>query len=489
LLPQKLRDRLGLLLGALEARPGCSLPQACQSWRALKGGYRFFAHPQTTVANLLPALTLPAVRLACGLSEVISAHDSSSFNFSSLTKATGLGFLNDSADARGIHLHSSLLLDGAGGLLGLGHLHFWVRQQFRDLTDDQVRSLPIEQKESFKWLLGVRAILAAFEAAGPLPRLPRFIHVMDREGDVHEVFAEVKHLGHDAVIRCAQDRRVDPEQPEQPEQADYAKQQVARQGVLGQVELQVPLSGGGYRTALCEVRSARVRLRPNEQKRRGRKPLSLGLIEVREVSTPPSGEKAARWWLWTTLPARTLKQVLKVLKIYRARWRLEEYHRALKTGCKVEELRLQSGERLMKAITLAAQVSVRAVRLRDEVKRVPQGSCAGCFADEEWQTLFGRQHGRAWRQEDGVPTLEQVTRWLGRLGGHLGRKGDGLPGVEVLGRGLYALTLLLEGVRIGKAEAAQQPSHPPGPPTAGRRAAPAPFPPIPLPETHQHSRG
>jgi hypothetical protein len=481
LLPQKLRERMGVLLDALDARPGSSLPQACQSWAALKGGYRFFAHPDTSVANLLPALVLPPARLAARCHDVLIPHDSTSFNFTSLTKATGLGFLNDSTTAKGIHLHSSLLLAPDCRLLGIGHLHFWVREHFRSETDDEIRSLPIEQKESFKWLLGVRAARAAVLAGGALlPRRPRLIHVMDREGDVHEVFAEIKKLGDQAVIRCAQNRSVTPEQPEQakqpeqseqakqpeqPDKADYAKQQVARQKVLGTMELQVPLKGGGYRKALVEVRSARVRLSPNEKKHRGRKPLSLGLIEVREISKPPVGEKAAQWWLWTTLPARTLKQVCRVLKIYRARWRLEEYHRAMKTGCKVEKLRLQSAEKLMKAITLAAQVAVRAVRLRDQVKQAPTSSCRECLKDEEWQTLFAREHGREWREEDGVPTAEEAMRWLGRLGGHLGRKRDGLPGPEVLARGLHDLTLLVEGRRLGAAEAGPQPdgAEPPAP--------------------------
>ncbi len=486
-LSAKLRNRLDRIADALQERPGCSTPQTFQNWSATKGAYRFYAHPDTTVANLLPALVLPAVRLAYSLPEVLVPHDSTSFNYTHLSKATGLGFLNDSKTARGIHLHSSLLLDPFGGLLGIGHLHFWVRPQFRQESDDKVRHLPIEEKESFKWLLGVRATLQVFQAIGS--RLPRFIHVMDREGDVHEVFAEIRKLGHEAVIRCAQNRRVTPEQPEAFDRTDYAKNQVARQHSLGKMELRVPLANGGYRTAVVEVRSARVRLNPDAKKRRGRKTLKLGLIEVREISTPPSGEKAAHWWLWTTLPARTVKQVQKVLKIYRARWRLEEYHRGLKTGCNVEKLRLNKGEKLMKAITMAAWVAARSVRMRDQVKQVPEWGCEDCFTKEEWQTLFAREHGRGWREEDGVPTLVQVMLWLGRLGGHLGRKGDGLPGVQVLSRGLHDLTVLVEGRAIGRAEAATQPSPPLESVHGAEDATTTKNPQAVLPQTHQCSHG
>src|SRR5262245_45013599 len=111
LLPPNLPPRLGTLLGQVPDRPGCSPPQACQSWAATKAAYRFFDRPPTAVANLLPALVRPAVRRARGWREVLVPHDSTSFNYTHLSTATGLGFLNDSPTARGLHLHSSLLLD------------------------------------------------------------------------------------------------------------------------------------------------------------------------------------------------------------------------------------------------------------------------------------------------------------------------------------------------------------------------------------------
>lgn len=480
---RRLCDRLGVILDDLEGHLGCSLPQACGDWAATQGAYRFFAHPQTTVDNLLPAFTLPAARAACRLDTVVDVHDSTSFNFTHLRAADGLGFLNDADQAQGLHLHSSLLLDLSGQLLGLAHLNFWVREQFRDQSDQEVRRLPIEEKESFKWIEGLRASYDAVAATGrPLPRL---IHVMDREGDIHEVFAEVKRLRQDAVIRCCQDRRVDAALPDQ---TAYAKQQVAQSKRLGQVKLQVPLKEGGYREASVELRSARVRLRPNGKRGRGRQPLWLWLVEVREISTPPAGQQAVRWWLWTTLPSKTLADVLEVLRLYRLRWRIEEYHRVLKTGCKVERLRLQHGERLMKAIALQAWVASRVVQLRDAARQKPQASCRECFDDQEWQTLWAREHKRAWRAEDGEPTVQEVVKWLGKLGGHLGRNRDGLPGAEVLSRALYALTLLLEGRAISRAEAASLPSAERPPPTEAETARPARNPPASASPSHQPPR-
>jgi len=446
-----LHKRLEIIMTALQDHPGCSLPQACRSRAALKAAYRFFDNPETSVAHFLPAFVRPAVRILATACLVLVVHDSTSFNFTHLTSASGLGYLNNSASARGIHLHSSLLLNEDCDLAGLAHLHFWVRQNFRAETDEQIHKLPIEEKESFKWLLGVRAVHAAFQAlkSQGQERLPKLIHIMDREGDIHEVFAEVQQLGHEAVIRDSQNRRVEADQPDQ---FDHARQRVARQQSLGRMELLVPLKDGGFRLAVVEVRSSRVRLRPAETKHKRRQPIDLWLIEVREIGLIPAGEEAVQWWLWTTLPAGKMCQVERVLRYYRARWRVEDYHRMVKTGCKVEKLRLQEADALMKVIAMQAWVATQVLRLRDAAKQEPNQDCEKYFSEQEWKTLWVRQHGRAWQPSDGKPTLAEVAKWLGRLGGHLGRDSDGLPGAELLGRGIYALSLLLEGREIALAE-------------------------------------
>ena len=256
---ERLRKRFRLLLADLDAHPGCPLPQACRSPAALKGAYRFLAHSASSVANLLPAFVRPSIRRAMRRPVVLVVHDTASFNYSTLEKTEGLGFINDSPTAKGLHLHSSLLLDEECHLIGLAHLHFWVRPTFRVETAAEVRELPIEEKESFKWLLGIRATADAF--AGQTAKRPRLIHVMDREGDIHEVFAEVRRLGHGAVIRCAQDRRVEGDKPDQIERA---KQRIEGSRPLGTIPLRVPLKGGGYRIAQVEVRTSEVMLRPNE---------------------------------------------------------------------------------------------------------------------------------------------------------------------------------------------------------------------------------
>jgi hypothetical protein len=406
--------RFGIIMRAMQERPGGSLPQVCRTRAALKGAYRFLNHPDTAVPHLLPAFVRPAVRSLLRSRLVLVVHDSTSFNFTRLKKAKRLGYLNDSVTALGIHLHSSLLLNQDDTLVGLAHLHFWVRSDFRQETAEQLRQLPITAKESFKWLRGVDAATAAFGclAEEGQTRLPPLIHIMDREGDIHEVFALVRQLGQDAVIRCCQNRRVDAEQPDQ---IDGAKQRLARQPSLGQIDLCVPLHEGGFRSAQVEVRSLRVRLRSHETRRNDRHPIDLWLMMTKEVSIPPVGEKPAQWWLWTTRPGQTIEQVKWVLTIYRARWRVEDYHRVLKTGCKVEKMRLLDGEALTKVIAMQAWVATQVLRLRDAAKNKPTEDCEKYFTEQEWKMLWAQHHDRPWQHGDGKPTLAEVASWLGGL--------------------------------------------------------------------------
>lgn len=93
---------------------------------------------------------------------------------------------------------------------------------------------------------------------------------------------------------------------------------------------------------------------------------------------------------------------------------------------------------------------MRLLHLRDLARREPTAPCTEVLSEGEWQALYAHATGEVATSATAVPTIEQATRWIGRLGGHLGRKGDGLPGVRTLWRGWRDLALLVAGYRAGK---------------------------------------
>lgn len=436
----RLNSRLERLLSHLAEKPLDAFAQALPDCHQAKATYRFFANDRVGCEDLLTGWRVTTAQNLRGQPLVYVAHDTTTFNYSSLKQTTGLGYICDLAAARGIHCHSSLALQSNGVPLGLLHQHYWVRTEPK-------RSRPqgrtIDDKESSKWLHGLDATAAAL-ATLPSQERPRIVHLMDREGDVHEVFVKVLRLGHGAIIRRYRNRNV----VEGPGDADEA---IGAVPAVARLRLKLPAGHGRKaRPAVVELRARPLTLAPHSHNERGRQPLRLTMVEVREVGTPSDQGEPIHWLLWTTEAARTKKQIMAVVRAYALRWRIEDYHLTWKQGCRVEQLQLETRQRLEKALVLYAGVAVRLLRLRDLARQEPTAPCTAVLTDDEWQALFAHVTGEAPSPATAVPTIEQATRWIGRLGGHLGRKRDGMPGVRTLWRGWRDLTILVAGYRAGK---------------------------------------
>jgi hypothetical protein len=445
---ERLNTRLAVLLSTLAAKPSDSLPQACGDSSQAQAAYRFFANQRIEPDDLLQPV-VDATSDACrGLSTLLAVQDSSSLNFSSLATTTGLGPLNDSPRARGLHMHTTLAVRDDGVTLGILDQQYWIRP-VQGRSAGERRDRPIEDKESYKWLLGVEAAEAAWDSL-PLKARPRLIHVMDREGDVHEVLQRISNSPHYAIIRCGQNRSV-------AGAVDKAFAASAAAPVLATVNSEVPQASHGQATArkprrvLLSLRRVQLTISPDPRKYPGRQALTWTLIDACEENPAP-GCEALHWRLWTNLPIHTLDDVLQAMRYYSWRWRVEDFHLTFKSGCRVEKLELEDAQRLIKAAILYAAVAVRIVALRDWARVDPHTPCTAVLTADEWQPLWLRFSKEKLTAQTAPPTIEQVVRWIGRLGGHLGRKRDGLPGVRTLWRGFRDLSILATGFRIGRTQ-------------------------------------
>jgi len=436
----RLNTRLERLLTPLAEKPLDAFPQAMPDWHQAKATYRFLANDRVERDALLTGLRDTTVSAVSSLPVVYVIHDTTTCSYSSLKHTTGLGYVNDLEAARGLHCHSSLAMRPDGVALGLLHQHYWARLELRK-TRAQDRDL--EDKESIKWIHGLNATKQTLDSM-PVEQRPRIVHIMDREGDIHEVFAKVRAWGHGAIIRRYRNRSV----AEEPGAADEAIWQAP---VIARVRLKLPASHGRKaRTAVVELRAQAMTLTPHCHVERGRQPLRLTMVAVQEVGTPPAGDEPIEWLLWTTEPSRTKKQILAVVRTYALRWRIEDFHLVWKQGCRVEQLQLETRERLEKALILYAGVAVRLLRLRDLARQEPQTPCTEVLSEEEWRALYVHVTGEVPDAQTPMPTVAQAVKWIGRLGGHLGRKRDGMPGVRTLWRGWRDLAVLVAGYRAGK---------------------------------------
>jgi hypothetical protein len=436
-LPDKrLAKRLIEMVTTMAKKPADSIPQAFGNCGASKGAYRFIENERVGVEALQQPVADGAARNCAQRQVVLAVQDTTALSFAAARNATGLGPISTVPEAKGMLLHSTLALDRDGLPLGLLHQHQWCREQEQPGGKTAQRSL--KEKESAKWLKGIAGARAALEANLTPAERPRLIHVFDREGDIHQVFELVTSSSDGAVIRSSHNRRVITEEGI----GGYAHDAVRAAKRLGSVTIDVPRKPGQKaRQATVETRACKVRLTPARSAKAPRRCLELTLVEIWEPHPPP-GAAPLHWLLWTTEPVADHPEAMQIVGIYQKRWKIEEYHLILKSGCRVEGLQFETAERLAKVVALYAPIAVRILQLRDLSRLKPDAPCTLALTEKEWLALWTYIHQKPPPPGTPPPSLRQATLWIGRLGGHLGRKRDGMPGVRTLWRGWRDLEIL-----------------------------------------------
>src|SRR5262249_15281436 len=408
---QRLQSRLTAILVDTIERPDASIPQAAGDAGQAQAAYRFYANDRVPTEALHHGVALEAARRCLDQDVLLVVQDTTTLNFTGLHSIPELGPIDSGGLARGVHLHSALAVSTSGQVIGILDQQYWARPQSGQPGP--------EEKESGKWINGIDAAREAlYQAASDLP-VPRRIHVMDREGDAYEVMMAVEDAGDSAIIRCAQTRRVD-------DPLATAHEAVRSRPVLCRTTVPVDRKAGvPQRLAWVEVRAMAVTLVPDLAKYPHAWAMTWNLVEVWEFAPPP-GAEPVHWLLWTLEPAATAEEALEVVRKYTCRWPIEEIHLVLKSGCKVEDLRLETWDGLEKAVTIKAAVAARIVSLRDLARETPEAPAMGVLEADEVEVLV-RHFGKGMAIAATELTIGQAVLWIGRLGGHLNRKGDGMP--------------------------------------------------------------
>jgi hypothetical protein len=339
----------------------------------------------------------------------------------------------------GLLLHTSLAVSTEGVPLGVTAAKVWTRAKFRGTAALKRKinptRVPIEGKESIRWLDNLRQSVDLLGDAG------RLVHVADRESDIYELFCLAGELGTHFVVRTCNDRLAgDGTHTVASEMAD------ARVRGLHRVELR-DAEGGVIHVAL-EIRARRVHLLPPIGKQRRYPPLDLTVLHATERN-PPRGRKAIEWKLLTDLPVRSRQEALEKIRWYAMRWKVETFHKILKSGCRAEESRLRSAERIANLLALFCIVAWRILWLTLAHRANPDAAPRTALRDREI-ALLDRLVPRARGGEPRGKTLALYVRKLARLGGHLGRSRDPPPGIIVLWRGLSRLADIELGMEIAE---------------------------------------
>lgn len=449
LLDRRLERRLHGLLGQLADAIGESIPLACQDWANTKAAYRFFANDRGSEGDILGGhIEATRRRVAAALGVVLVLQDTTEFSFGRerpdrigwTYKSTGSNDRQGGVrvyTACGLLMHSSLAVTTEGLPLGLGAVKFWTRKKFkgtgalkRHINPTRV---PIEGKESVRWLDNMRRTSELFGDPA------RCVHIGDRENDIYEFFCLARDLGTHFLVRTCVDRL-----------AGDGTTTVARLmdevAVGGRHRIEVRDAAGRVETAEVELTYAPLHVRPPIGKEKRYPALDLTILRAREPDQPENRPRID-WKLATDLPVADTAAAVEKLRWDAMRWRVEEFHKILKSGCKVEAARLRTAKRLVKLIALLCIVGWRVFWLRMMNRVVPDAEPGVALTGIETALLDRLVPDKA-PNPSGIRDLACYVRKIARLGGWLARTRDPPPGDIVLWRGMARLADIVLGATL-----------------------------------------
>jgi hypothetical protein len=420
-----LTRRMQRLVALLAAKPTASVPEACGRWAETKAAYRLWASARVSAAEIRRAHIQRTLDRVGAHEVVLAVQDTTALDFSEHKGTVGLGPIGPGY-VQGLLVHTTLAVSDQGVPLGMLDQVTWARQADDLGQSHRRRQRATADKESQRWLAGLET------AQRVVPENKQLVVIADREADIYDLFIAPRRDGAALLIRAEYNRRVQ-------EEAGHVWDAVRAAPEGGRWTVAVARARDRLpRDATVAVRWATVTVRPPH---RGNRPDTSSVILTAvlvEEEAPPEGVTPIRWLLLTTLSVTTAQDAQRVVRWYGLRWLIERYHYVLKSGCRLEELQLESAERLERALATYAIVAWRLLWLTHEARQAPDRSCLSVLTEHEWQALYCTIH-RTPHPPDAPPTLREAVRWIAQLGGFLGRKGDGEPGVKVIWRGFRRL--------------------------------------------------
>jgi len=336
-------------------------------------------------------------------------------------------------------MHSSLVVTTEGLPLGISAIKFWTRKEFKGTNALKQKinptRVPIEEKESVRWLDNIRQTTALL--ADP----ERCIHIGDRESDIYELFCTAHDANTHFLVRTCVDRLAGDGQHTISEEMEAVE-------LKANHRIAVLDNKGKTTDAILELRYRRIRVLPPIGKQSRYPQLQLTVIYAQEQNVP-TGRDRIDWKLITDLPVSTPLQAIEKLEWYASRWKIETFHKIVKSGCKAEESKLRTADRLVNLIAVLCILSWRIFWMTMLNRSTSNAPTSIAFTDTECQLLDHLVPDRP-KTRSAKKSLSSYIIKVARLGGYLARASDPPPGNIVMWRGMSRLTDIVLGFEVAK---------------------------------------
>ena len=446
---KRLGKRLRTLVAQLARAVDAPIPMACQDWANTKAAYRFLSNETVGEAEILAGhFEATRCRAAAVDDLILVLQDTTEFTYKRCNpeKIGAIGLTPVGRDLHGhlerrtvcgLLMHASLAITREGLPLGLSAAKFWTRSQFKGTNALKRRinptRVPIEEKESFRWLENMR------QSTELLGRPERLVHIGDRENDIYEFFCTANEIGTHFLVRTCVNRLAgDGGHTIADEMAE-----VEVQGVHS-VVIGTGHAGGPSDVAELELRYTQVRVLPPIGKHKRYPAQTLTVIHASE-RTEPTGRARIEWKLITDLPVTTPQEAIEKLDWYAQRWKIEVFHKILKSGCRAENAKLRTADRLVNLIAIHCVLSWRIFWMTMINRTAPTAPPQLALTDAEVIIL-----DRLLQDKEPNPkkSLSCYIIKIARLGGYLARAQDPPPGNMVIWRGWKRLNDIVLGATL-----------------------------------------
>jgi len=442
------------MLEKMSRVPQHSINASFTSGAETVAAYRSLSNPKITGPKLLEGHREKALQRAADEDRVLMLQDTSQLDFTTNRTLEGAGALGNTKDntQTGFFLHAHYLIGSRDHLpLGVWQMDFEARDPAIIGMGKQRKSLPIEEKSSFRWLEGYRlACQLQAELKGK-----KVVSISDREGDIFEIYAEHFQRSADGlavadfIIRAKENRAL-----LEPQGQGLLFDQDQYHAPLGTITFKIPSQIKRIKTKTAtrsyqrpargvtqEVRAYEVTPRPPQ--RRGKKlpVVKLWIVSAREID-PPEGVPPIHWTMITNQPINDLEHAREVLNDYLGRWGIEVFFRTLKTGCKVEDLLLKNTTGLHACIALYGIIAWRINFLSERVRTHGGEPCGDYFSEAEWRSTLAIAGKPADPQSP--PTFAEFMTVVAMQGGYNNRKSDPPPGPQAIWQGLRKVSSYAE---------------------------------------------
>jgi hypothetical protein len=376
---ERLKRRLFILANDFLAQPGVLVAQACNgSIAKAKAAYRFFDNKEINMKRLLRPHVEATIERIKAQGVVLAVQDTTTLDYTAHMSTKGLGPTSKRKDKSvGLIMHDTMAFTIEGTPLGLLDVQCWARDPEKEGKRELRNNLPIEEKESIKWLNSYRAVC---EVQKLCPET-MLVSVGDREADIYELFHEAgkDKTGAKILVRAEKTRK-------RKVGNVYLWEEMEKKSVAGTQELYIPRKGSRpARTAKMEIRFDKVTLKPPRDKKLP--PVTVWAVYAKEVDYSADVVSPLSWMLLTTVEVSTFEHAQERLAWYARRWGIEIYHRTVKSGCRIEDRCLENADRLEACLAIDLVVAWRIYYLTKQGRETPNVPCDIFLSEDEWRVL------------------------------------------------------------------------------------------------------